>query len=211
MRSSPARVAPNLVNTWKTNKLTRQAMLCAAVAMAHQVAGKATRDALFLSAFPVSDLPRMVIGGAVASLALGWLFSLLLRRFGPRLVVPAGFVLSAAVQAVAVGVAAQRVISAVHSAVGVAKAWHADKLGGDVVPVPPVLPVQTGAVGVAAQRAIRAVHSAVGVARALQADKLGGVVPPVPSVQIGAVGVAVQAAMMVAHSAVGVAIALHAE
>ena len=47
-------------------------MVCAALAMAHQVASKATRDALFLSAFPSSDLPRIVIAGAGASLALGY-------------------------------------------------------------------------------------------------------------------------------------------
>ena len=89
------------MDTWKNDNLTRQAMVCAAIAMAHQVAGKATRDALFLSAFPSSDLPRIVISGAAASLALGWIFSRLLSRFGPRRVVPCGFVLSAAVQAVA--------------------------------------------------------------------------------------------------------------
>lgn len=89
------------MDTWKNDNLTRQAMVCAALAMAHQVASKATRDALFLSAFPSSDLPRIVIAGAGASLALGWIFSRLLSRFGPRVVVPAGFVLSALVQAAA--------------------------------------------------------------------------------------------------------------
>jgi MFS family permease len=89
------------VDTWKNDNLTRQAMICAAIAMAHQVASKATRDALFLGAFPSTDLPRIVIAGAGASLVLGWLFSRLLSRFGPRRVVPAGFVLSAIVQAAA--------------------------------------------------------------------------------------------------------------
>ncbi len=89
------------MDTWKNDNLTRQAMVCAALGMAHQVAGKATRDALFLSAFPSSDLPRIVISGAAASLALGWLFSRLLSKFGPRRVVPAGFLLSAVVQAAA--------------------------------------------------------------------------------------------------------------
>src|SRR5512140_1688535 len=81
------------------DRLTQQAMVCAAIAMAHQVAGKATRDALFLGAFPSSDLPRIVIAGAATSLALGWVFSRLLSRLGPRRVVPVGFLLSAVVQA----------------------------------------------------------------------------------------------------------------
>ncbi|HEY3441688.1 MAG TPA: hypothetical protein VGK29_13075 [Paludibaculum sp.] len=89
------------MDKWNNDKLTRQAMLCAGIAMAHQVASKATRDALFLGAFASSDLPRIVIAGAAASLALGWVFSRLLSAFGPRRVVPAGFVLSALVQALA--------------------------------------------------------------------------------------------------------------
>lgn len=89
------------VDTGKTDNLTQRAMICAALAMAHQVASKATRDALFLGAFPSSDLPRIVISGAAVSLALGWIFSRLLSRFGPRHVVPAGFVVSAAIQALA--------------------------------------------------------------------------------------------------------------
>ena len=49
-------------------------MLCAALIVAHQVAGKATRDALFLSVFSASDLPKMVMVAATLSLALGWVF-----------------------------------------------------------------------------------------------------------------------------------------
>ncbi len=76
-------------------------MLCAGIMMAHQVAGKATRDALFLSAYSASDLPRMVIAAALVSLLLGGLFSVLLSRFGPRRVVPAAFALSALIQTLA--------------------------------------------------------------------------------------------------------------
>ena len=77
------------------------AMLGAALMMAHQVAGKATRDALFLTVFPVRDLPRMVIAAAVLALVLGFLFSRILGRFGPRHVVPTAFGISALIQLVA--------------------------------------------------------------------------------------------------------------
>jgi hypothetical protein len=80
--------------------LTRAAMAGAAIMMAHQVAGKATRDAYFLSAYPASDLPRMVMAAAAVSLALGLLFAALLRRIGPRRAVPAAFAVSAVLQAV---------------------------------------------------------------------------------------------------------------
>lgn len=91
----------DLFSALRTDELTRRAMLCSALMMAHQVAGKATRDALFLSAFPASNLPRMVIAAAVVSLLLGGAFSLLLTRFGPRRVVPGAFVLSAMIQVLA--------------------------------------------------------------------------------------------------------------
>lgn len=91
--------------TWlsslRADSLTRTAMLCAALMMAHQVAGKATRDALFLTAFPIRDLPRMVIAAAVLSLILGFLFSRILGRYGPRRVIPAAFALSSLLQFVA--------------------------------------------------------------------------------------------------------------
>ncbi|HEY7679265.1 MAG TPA: hypothetical protein VIC04_02020, partial [Terriglobia bacterium] len=67
------------------------AMLTAAVMIAHQVGGKATRDALFLSTFDVTSLPEMFIGAAVFSFAMVLLFSRLLSRFGPARVVPPAF------------------------------------------------------------------------------------------------------------------------
>lgn len=70
-------------------------MASAALMMAHQVAGKATRDSVFLSAFPASELPKTVIAAAFTALVLTLLFSRSLAWFGPRRVVPAGFLLSA--------------------------------------------------------------------------------------------------------------------
>ncbi len=70
-------------------------MTVAAVMLAHQVAGKAVRDALFLGALPVTDLPRMMILAALLSVAAVPVYSHLLAWIGPRQLVPAGFLLSA--------------------------------------------------------------------------------------------------------------------
>lgn len=76
--------------------LTATAMAAAAFMLAHQVAGKAARDALFLSQFEPSDLPKIVVIAAIAAVLLSSLFSRTLERFGPRLVVPFTFLVSAA-------------------------------------------------------------------------------------------------------------------
>lgn len=70
-------------------------MGAAALMLAHQIAGKAARDALFLSQFSPSDLPRIVIVAALAALAVGYIFTRFLERLGPRLTVPAAYGLSA--------------------------------------------------------------------------------------------------------------------
>ena len=59
--------------------------------LAAHVAAKATRDAIFLSHFPVTSLPRIVIASAVVSLGTAALTSRLLRRFPPVAVVPVAF------------------------------------------------------------------------------------------------------------------------
>lgn len=64
--------------------------------IAQQVAGKATRDALFLSNFDVTSLPKMVIAAAIASMIAVLAMSWLLSRFNPVALVPAVFGLSAA-------------------------------------------------------------------------------------------------------------------
>lgn len=68
----------------------------AALAIAFQTAGKATRDAIFLSAYPVTALPAMVMGAAGVSVLLALGAAAALTRLGPRRLVPALFVVSAA-------------------------------------------------------------------------------------------------------------------
>ncbi len=75
---------------------TRFAILTAVVIIAHQVAGKATRDALFLTHFDVTDLPKAVILGAVCSIGAVLLISHLLTRRAPARIIPLAFALSAA-------------------------------------------------------------------------------------------------------------------
>jgi hypothetical protein len=66
----------------------------AAGMIAHQVGGKATRDALFLSHYPPELLPTMVILAGVLTLALVMAVSRLLRRRGPTRLIPAVFAVS---------------------------------------------------------------------------------------------------------------------
>ncbi|BCS33666.1 hypothetical protein TBR22_A28930 [Luteitalea sp. TBR-22] len=75
--------------------LSRMAMTVSAVMLAHQVAGKAVRDALFLGALPATDLPRMVILAAVLSVLAVPVYAHLLAWASPKRLVPAGFLLSA--------------------------------------------------------------------------------------------------------------------
>jgi hypothetical protein len=63
--------------------------------VAHQVAGKATRDALFLSTFDITLLPRMVMGSALFTIAAVLASTRLLPALGPSRLVPAGFAASA--------------------------------------------------------------------------------------------------------------------
>ena len=69
-------------------------MVCAAFMIGHQVAAKAARDGLFLSRFPVTDLPKIVGLAALLSIALGLVFSRLLTRYGPARVVPFAVLIS---------------------------------------------------------------------------------------------------------------------
>lgn len=82
------------------DRLTYIAMAGAALMLAHQVAGKAARDGLFLSRYEPSALPRIVLLAAGVSLLLGWLFGLLLKRFSPRRVVPGALLLSGVLQVI---------------------------------------------------------------------------------------------------------------
>jgi hypothetical protein len=64
--------------------------------LAHQVAGKAFRDAAFLDAWPATALPAMTVACALLTLALVPLFSQFLSRFAATTVVSVGFAISAA-------------------------------------------------------------------------------------------------------------------
>jgi AAA family ATP:ADP antiporter len=74
----------------------RIATVASGAMIAEQVAGKATRDALFLSSFRVTALPAMMAASAVLSLfAVLWL-SRMMMRHSPAKVVPVGFAVSGA-------------------------------------------------------------------------------------------------------------------
>ena len=53
------------------DRAARAAMVTAALMIGQQVAGKATRDAVFLSAFDISWLPPMILVAAAVSIAAG--------------------------------------------------------------------------------------------------------------------------------------------
>jgi hypothetical protein len=67
------------------------AVVASAAMVAQQVAGKATRDAFYLSNFNVKTLPAMMGFSAVASLVIALWLSRLMLRHTPAKVVPAGF------------------------------------------------------------------------------------------------------------------------
>jgi ATP:ADP antiporter, AAA family len=64
--------------------------------IAQQVAGKAARDAFYLSQFDVRTLPFVMAASAVLSLATMWWVALLMVRHSPARVVPIAFGLSGA-------------------------------------------------------------------------------------------------------------------
>jgi hypothetical protein len=71
------------------------AMMCAAAATGQFIAGKATRDALYLAQFDVTSLPAMVAATSVVSICLVILSSKILRRVPPATFVPLLFAASA--------------------------------------------------------------------------------------------------------------------
>lgn len=70
------------------------AIVAATLMIAHQIAGKATRDALFLSQFDVTVLPKVVMGSALMSMFAVIAMARLLVQFGPSRVIPGAFALS---------------------------------------------------------------------------------------------------------------------
>ncbi|MBL8292490.1 MAG: hypothetical protein JNN08_11675 [Bryobacterales bacterium] len=79
---------------------TMTAMAGAALMIAHQVAGKAVRDSFFLSNYPASELPKMMMAAAAVTLVMVLLFARAMGRLGPQRLVPAGFLLSMIVHGV---------------------------------------------------------------------------------------------------------------
>jgi ATP:ADP antiporter, AAA family len=75
-------------------------MLTAALAIAHQVAGKSLREGLFLSIFKVGDLPKAMLGSALCAIPIVLLVSRLMTRHGPDRLTPLLFVVSAALSLV---------------------------------------------------------------------------------------------------------------
>ncbi len=71
------------------------ATIAAAALVAQHVMGRATRDAMFLSHFPVTRLPEVMIVGAVVSGIVVVLLTKLIQRRGPARVVPVVFALHA--------------------------------------------------------------------------------------------------------------------
>jgi len=63
-------------------------MTVAALMIAQHIAGKATRDALFLSYFDVAELPKLMMVSAVLSVVAVVAMSRLLPRFGPARLIP---------------------------------------------------------------------------------------------------------------------------
>src|SRR5437899_614015 len=74
-----------------TSRSMLTAMLCAAAVTAQFVGGKATRDALFLSAVDVTALPAMLVATSITSIVLVALTATAARRIAPATLVPAYF------------------------------------------------------------------------------------------------------------------------
>jgi AAA family ATP:ADP antiporter len=74
-------------------------MAVAALMIAQHIAGKATRDALFLSYFDVAHLPKLMMASAVLSVVAVLAMSRALARHGPARLIPALFVASGALLA----------------------------------------------------------------------------------------------------------------
>jgi hypothetical protein len=67
------------------------AMAVSGLLVAHHVAGKASRDAIFLSQFSMTNLPAMVTVAAIVSIAASIAGSRILVRSGPQRLLPLAF------------------------------------------------------------------------------------------------------------------------
>ncbi len=98
-------------------------MAVAGTMLAHQVASKAVREAVFLSGPGIEHLPAIVIATAVAVVVAVPGFARLLAAWGPRRVVPVGFAVSAGLHVVELWLPAE------HNAVSVVIYLHVAGLG----------------------------------------------------------------------------------
>jgi len=81
-------------NKSETDRTVLAAIVSAGAMIAFQVGGKATRDAVFLSNFPLTALPIMLLASAVVSLIAVLAASRLIARKGPSAVIPVAFAVS---------------------------------------------------------------------------------------------------------------------
>jgi AAA family ATP:ADP antiporter len=81
-------------NKSETDRTVLAAIVSAGAMIAFQVGGKATRDAVFLSNFPVTTLPIMLLASAVVSLIAVFAASRLITRKGPSAIIPIAFAVS---------------------------------------------------------------------------------------------------------------------
>lgn len=73
-------------------------MLAVAMMVSYQTAGKAARDAVFLTNYEISQLPAMVIAAAIATIILSLLSARWISQFGPALMVSRAFAISGLLQ-----------------------------------------------------------------------------------------------------------------
>ena len=69
----------------ETEHLVIPAIVSAGAMIAFQVGGKATRDAVFLSIFPVTALPGMLLASSVVSIVAVLVASRLISTKGPAI------------------------------------------------------------------------------------------------------------------------------
>ncbi len=100
-------MSENVTPKGQAGMLVWVAGLAAVLMIASHVAGKATRDALFLTAFDVTLLPRMMLVSAILSVASVFAMSHFMSKLGPARLVPKLYTASAilfCVQWLAMGV-----------------------------------------------------------------------------------------------------------
>jgi hypothetical protein len=76
------------------NGAVATAMLCSATVTAQFVAGKATRDAIYLASLDVDTLPAIVAASSAVSILLVIISSYVLRRIPPAVFVPLSFIVA---------------------------------------------------------------------------------------------------------------------